>query len=438
MTSIKEKKELAPLSPLPATLSSARVQSQAESHSEPQHQEQGQTSPPEPITVTHTEDTTPQPSSPPPTHCIVPDSSTSTVATVISEDSSMSPPVGSDTSASTDMSPHSVVRGFTIGRVSSAIRSQTHMAPQPTPFLKTSNNANFGGKKKGAQFTLGGSSDEGGESSLETHYMSQQRSSLSDGIKKAGLNRKTASFKDDISTKIIPGPSKAYESEVVFESDSEDDEVDESAIEDDDDEDQWEDSDSDSAPASVHEQQPMFQRVDSRPNLTSRRSLLTSLMHEGDRAAAIQNAASRSTPALRRSRTTSPNGPSLATSPEEDEPLEIRGTQIPLAKLTILTTSNNHQPALSPRTTRRNMLSTELSESLRKHLLWERQQKNVTNNAAAALKRRHTSNDVKNLKHYPGEGKAMASGLPSLRENTQNNSWSVFEHGLQEYHQTGW
>ena len=36
------------------------------------------------------------------------------------------------------------------------------------------------------------------------------------------------------------------------------------------------------------------------------------------------------------------------------------------------------QKALSPRSTRRNMLASELSVSLRQHLLWERQQRNRT------------------------------------------------------------
>ena len=49
----------------------------------------------------------------------------------------------------------------------------------------------------------------------------------------------------------------------------------------------------------------------------------------------------------------------------------------------------------SPRTTRRNMLASELSESLRRNLLWERQQKNLTRNAI--LKRRHTSHDLVQL-----------------------------------------
>ncbi|PTB40385.1 hypothetical protein M441DRAFT_104117, partial [Trichoderma asperellum CBS 433.97] len=64
--------------------------------------------------------------------------------------------------------------------------------------------------------------------------------------------------------------------------------------------------------------------------------------------------------------------------------------------------TNNHvhaQAALSPRTTCRNILATELTESLRRHLLWERQQKSSTANAV--LKRRHISHDVANLKQYP-------------------------------------
>ncbi|KAH7009406.1 uncharacterized protein B0I36DRAFT_342285 [Microdochium trichocladiopsis] len=45
------------------------------------------------------------------------------------------------------------------------------------------------------------------------------------------------------------------------------------------------------------------------------------------------------------------------------------------------------------------MLGAELTVSLRRQLLWERQQK--TSTANAVLKRRHTSHDVANLKQYP-------------------------------------
>jgi hypothetical protein len=38
-----------------------------------------------------------------------------------------------------------------------------------------------------------------------------------------------------------------------------------------------------------------FPRVESRRNLTSRRSLITTILHQNDRAAALQNVASKST-----------------------------------------------------------------------------------------------------------------------------------------------
>ncbi|KAL1624319.1 hypothetical protein SLS56_007858 [Neofusicoccum ribis] len=428
---IKEKKDLEPLAPL-----SIPAPEQAQETEKEQPVEQSK----------------PLPSATKPQ--IVPESSTSTVATAADSElssSRMSPPVvGSDTSTSTDCSSHSVVRGFSPGRVSSSYRSRTNLQQHamPTPIIRPPQHTQptpvHNNKKKGAMFTLGGSSDEDGNSSLETHMqmsqMSNLRSSLSDGLRRpTGGPRKQTSFKDELSSRIPE--HKAYESEEVFESDSEEEEVSESAIEDDD-EDQWEDSDDESGPSSVNEK-VSFQRVDSKPNLTSRRSLLTTLMHEGDRAQALQNAASRSTPALRRSRTSSPNGPSVAASPNTHtlryQPQPEPESQIPRSKPIIMTTSNTHAPpALSPRTTRRNMLTTELTESLRKHLLWERQQKNSTNNAV--LKRRHTSTDVKNLKHYPGEPQPAA--LPTVKENAtkSNNSWTTnyFDTGLQEYHERGW
>ncbi|KAJ9660503.1 hypothetical protein H2201_006925 [Coniosporium apollinis] len=417
--SIKEKKELEPLSPLPIPLAHPVV-----SHPKPSR-----------------EDTTPRPSSPPPPRNI-PQSSTSTVATATDSDASaMTPPVGSDSSTSTDLSSHSVVRGFSLGRVSSSFRSKTHLAPAPTPILKTLDHPSKMGlsKKKGATFTLGGSSDEDGTSSLETHMLKTNRSSLSEGLRRPGLsNGKTTSFND----KVTSIQSESYDSndEALDSDDGEEEEPSESAIEDDDDE-AWEDSESESesGPSSVNEN-GLFQRVESRPNLTSRRSMLTALMHEPDRQKALQNAASRSTPAMRRSRTSSPNGPSLASSPKDDESgLEMCGAAVPRSKPIIMTTSNVHPPALSPRTTRRNMLTTELTESLRKHLLWERQQKNATSNAA--LKRRHTSQDVKNLKQYP-EPVVLHGGPPiTLKDEAakNNNSWNAFfDHGLQEYHEKGW
>lgn len=355
------------------------------------------------------------------------ESSASTVASSESTDSRQ----GHSDSSSTEMSTHSIIRGFQPGGAPSSYRSQTHLAPaQPTPILKTSPSyKQEQPKKKAAMFTLGSSSGEE-ESSLDSH-MQQSMSSLSAALSKP-LGKKLTSFKEDIVSRVQTSP--------VFESDDEEDEdVSESVIEDDEDSSDWEDE-GESGQSSV-EDKSLFRRVDSRPNLASHRSLLTSLMHEPDRAKAMQNAAmsSRSTPALRRSRTTSPNGPSVGSSPQLQPQPEVRqlgvpaGLEMTRAKPIIMTTSNTHNVALSPRTTRRNMLSTELTESLRKNLLWERQHKSSQN--IAALKRRHTSTDVKNLKQYP-EPKPVLDKSKDSNPKTFSNDY--FHAGLQEYHAKGW
>jgi hypothetical protein len=271
-----------------------------------------------------------------------------------------------------------------------------------------------------------------------------KRSSLSDSLWKPNLGKKTTSFKNEVITRTIHDAISSEESEEAIESESEEDESD-NAIEEEDSEDDWEDDNDDSGPSSVTEGN-MFHKVDSRPNLVSRRSLLTTLMHEGDRAQALQNAASRSTPAIRRSRTSTPNGPSTGTSPQEDSGLMMR-PQASRAKPIIMTTSNVHPPALSPRTTRRNMLQTELTQSLRQNLLWERQQKNSTTNAVnkrqhsavsiPAMRRAMTTNDIKGLNVFPQQAMQKAT---TYRDNTKNNNSfnDYFDQGLQEYHQKGW
>ncbi|GAB7362490.1 hypothetical protein MBLNU230_g2811t1 [Neophaeotheca triangularis] len=365
------------------------------------------------------------------------DSSASTIDT--NDTSKDSQTVGSQDSSSTEMSnTHSVVRGFVPGGAPSSYRSQTHLASaQPTPILKTSPTYHPGNmKKKGPMFTIGTSSGEE-ESSLESRYkkgnsVASAKSSLSESIRKqdqASKPKKMASFKLDASE------GRAAQHSAVFESDDEDDEVSESAIDDDDDSSDWEDSDEASGPSSVNEKE-LFHRVDSRPNLTSRKSLLTSMMHEPDRAKALQNAASRSTPALRRSRTSSPNGPSVAASPQPGAAnLQVPEQEPQRSQPIIMTTSNTHptQLSLSPRTTRRNMLSTELTESLRKNLLWERQHKSSGN--LAAMKRRHTSTDVKNLRQHPEPAPPVLSQQGSGAKTYTND---FFNAGLQEYHTKGW
>ena len=383
------------------------------------------TSAPEPATAaaaTQPADLTPRPSSP-----------TTTPTAPVKDSRSETTPtqqVGSDTSAESALSSHSVVRGFSPGNGSSSYRSQSSLAPAPIPTPAVQSKTEQG-RKRSTMFMLGGSSGED-EDSLDEHMKPNggHRSSLSDGLRRPLSNKKQTSFKDEVVTRTIS--EGMNEDEDVFTSDDDEDVVSESAIEDDDSSD-WEDSPGESARSSVDDGQNLFQRVDSKPNLVSRRSLLTNLLHQPQRAAALANAASKSTPAMQRSRTSSPNGPSLATSPEEDEEaLEMRTPGVPHSKPIIMTTSNTHPPALSPRTTRRNMLATELTESLRRHLLWERQQKNTT--ASAVLKRRHTAHDVPNLQEFPGQKSATNS-----KDASKNNSWNhYFDHGLGEYHQKGW
>lgn len=372
------------------------------------------------------ENTTHHPSA---SHATLLESSSSTVNTNDSQESRER--TDSQDSSSTEMSTHSIIRGFTPGGAPSSYRSQTNLAAQPTPILKTSPKYQPAQpRKKGAMFTIGTSSGED-ESSLESHMY---KSSLSESLRNRS-NKKTTSFKDEVAI----GRAAAARHSPVFESDDEDEEVSESAIDDDDDSSDWEDSDDNSGPSSVNERE-MFQRVDSKPNLTSRRSLLTTLMHEPDRAKALANAASRSTPALRRSRNATPNGPSVATSPEPGHHFQLpvaqpqQHDQQTRSKPIIMTTSNTHhaQLALSPRTTRRNMLSTELTESLRKNLLWERQHKSTGN--LAALKRRHTSNDVKNLKQHPEPAPILSHQGGAVKKF--NNDF--FNAGLGEYHARGW
>ena len=327
---------------------------------------------------------------------------------------------GSDTSAEL-LTSHSVVRGFSPGNVSSSFQSRTHLAP--TPILKKPQSSAKPEEHKKGDFFIAGSSGED-ESSFEDKMQHKPiQPTFTTSPIRSTSERKTT-FKDEIDSR--NSNYRSHQDENVFESDDEDDDVSESAIEDEDDSD-WEDSSSESGePAS--EDKGLFQRVPSRPELTSRTSLLTTLIHQPDRAAALAQQAAKSSPALHRSRTSSRNGPSVACSPQEESILSSQ-YKASSSKPIIMTTSNVHPPALSPRTTRRNMLSTELTESLRKHLLWERQQKSTTANAV--LKRRHTAHDMANLKKFP---KPTESGTTS-----KNNSWNdCFDHGLGEYHERGW
>lgn len=372
----------------------------------------------------------------------------------------------SSTSGSSERSTTSVVRGFSPSHISSSYRSIPLLtAPSSLPHTDLTDAPAAKGPqpKKNSMFALGGSSGEDSlseqtcsmeknlqpvqqkrkamfsfgassnedESSLPTQKM-KSHSSLS--VNKSTVKKQT-SFQEEVATRTIK-EDQVFDDD-VFETD---DEVDESAI--DDDSSDWEDSVEDSGNASIDER-TFFQRVDSRPNLTSRRSLITTMLHQNDRKNALAFEASKSTPSLQRSRTSSPNGPSLAASPDSDDaaPLMMKKglksiAEIPRssAQPIIQTTTNTtpHQLALSPRTTRRNMLAAELTVSLRQGLLVERKQKTQTANAV--LKRRHTSHDVANLKQYP-ERSYMGKDDKDSAQNKWNEYYGA---GLGEYHSRGW
>ncbi|OQD74039.1 hypothetical protein PENDEC_c012G07041 [Penicillium decumbens] len=345
----------------------------------------------------------------------------------------------------------SVVRGFSPSIISSSFRSQPRLAAEPSPSRATPQIKPSPLKKKGGMFTLGGSSGDDDESSFEERIDAKIPQAITTGggsLRPTGSNpsssKKVASFSDHVQT-IRNRKSPLVADEDAIETD---DDVSESAIEDDEDSD-WEDSVTESGKSSIDERPEMFQRVDSRPNLVSRRSLLTMMMHQPSK---MQGNAFRSSPALHRSRLTSPNGPSIPASPAEkdDENLTMRGPGVPRSKpITMKSPPPPSAVAHSPRTTRRNMLATELTESLRRHLLWERQQKSATANAF--LKRRHTAHDMKNLQEYP-KGPHRAPGGPSTsgeanagnqardKDLSKNGSWTNYatDYGPWEYHVKGW
>lgn len=348
----------------------------------------------------------------------------------------------------------SVVRGFSPSHISSSYRSQPKLAADTGPAkMPTAKPSPF--KKKGGMFTLGGSSADDDESSFEDRMTMQgpQRSSLSDELGKSVTSnpsaaKKTASFKEQVESHSIK-PIKERHRENYEDAIESEEEVSESAIEEEDSD--WEDSASESGRSSVEDKE-MFQRVDSRPNLVSRPSLLTMMMHQP--AKMQQGNTSRSSPALQRSRLTSPNLRSAHASPPEgeDENLTMRGPDVPRSK-PIIVKPTAQALAHSPRTTRRNMLATELTESLRRHLLWERQQKSATANAF--LKRRHTAHDMANLQEYPapkeqplkGQSQGQVAGIAAAsasRQAKENDggkigSWTNYtDYGPWEYHAKGW
>ncbi|KAL7903964.1 hypothetical protein GGI35DRAFT_464698 [Trichoderma velutinum] len=286
-------------------------------------------------------------------------------------------------------------------------------------------------KKQSARFPLGAScssSDVGQSAETRKSVLaskkpmfqiggsSEEESSLASG---RGPAAKQTSFS-------INNITHHLDDESAIGSDTEGEHIDESAIDDDDDSSDWEDSIDESGKPSVDEK--FFQRVESKVNLTSRPSLITLMLAQNDRAMNLGNQASQSTSALSKSRSLM-NGSSLAASPNDsdDGPLMMKGMRQSTLKPINEIPRSSGQPIAATA-----MLAIELTESLRRHLLWERQQKSSTANAV--LKRRHTSHDVANLKQYP-ERACMKQA-----EDVNVNDWNQYftKEAFNGYHSKGW
>ncbi|EGE07870.1 hypothetical protein TEQG_06848 [Trichophyton equinum CBS 127.97] len=376
------------------------------------------------------------------------------------------PTPSSDTSVSSAELPRpasSVVRGFSPSKISSSFRSHGQLSPA------TSTSKNSVPKQSPPQATK---AQRLHSRVLLRMAIKTHRSSLSDGLNhlaSAQHSRSRTSFIRDTAVTSHPirpiRETSASDEDAIASSDEDDEsEISESAIEDEDEGDSsdgdWEDSVTESGRSSVDDKQ-LFQRVDSRPNLVSRRSLLTMMMHQPQ-----QNFAptfrggpgpnSRSTPAMQHQQQHQQQRGLPPTDGEEEDNdedhsgsesgsvgspgLEMKRSEVPHSRPIVMTSippGGIVARAHSPRTTRRNMLATELTESLRRHLLWERQQKTTAATATAAFKRRHTACDVAGLQEYPGANDSKGQGKED--KESKNSSWNhYFDYGPWEYHVKGW
>ena len=92
-------------------------------------------------------------------------------------------------------------------------------------------------------------------------------------------------------------------------------------------------------------------------------------------------------------------------------------------------------PPMTPRTTRRRMLKTELSESMRRQLLWERQ---VSSNTNPALVARRASQTVRPLTSTSSEGIRDAPTEAQDRDERRRRALARNRSWADDYHFAGW
>ncbi|KAH8900526.1 DUF1752-domain-containing protein, partial [Thozetella sp. PMI_491] len=151
--------------------------------------------------------------------------------------------------------------------------------------------------------------------------------------------------------------------------------INESAVEDDDQESDWEDLEDEPGSIEVSNgfQDPMlFPRVSGNQNTTSRHSLISSMLAHSEKLTSSLTA-SAPRPSFRRISvaTTKPLVGEVGAGITGGDTLDTE-PNFPAQPIEIPTRGASGQRSLSPRTTRRNMLASELTESLRRQLLWER------------------------------------------------------------------
>ncbi|OWY50691.1 DUF1752-like protein [Alternaria alternata] len=237
-------------------------------------------------------------------------------------------------------------------------------------------------------------------------------------------------------------------SEAVTGSDNKESDVNTRTIEEEDSDGSWEDDDNEeSGLLTVFEPLPPFMRVESQTSLALRRSLITIALRQSDHASTLRNATSQLSAAIGESHTHTPNGLSTNSSPHEDSSLMMR-EQASRPKPIAMATSDVHPPAMSPKTARRNMLTSELTGSLEKNLLSERQDKKATTNAVTerqqsavnlpVLRRAVTAGDIKGLDTNGQQAHIEAATF--LDDNTPYSAYNhFFESGNDyEYHPSGW
>ena len=352
----------------------------------------------------------------------------------------------SDTSVSSDglIRTGSIVHGFS--PVASSCRSRNASFNPKSGFPSKLIPKGKSALKSTAVFTLGGSSEDD-ESSFEQRVLSArtppQRSSLSQSLSKhilakgkGQLQPKRTSFRDVVAERRIQEDTENDEGAIASSDEEEEEEAEEeddtdevvgSAIdEDEEDDNDWEDSNSDDGRTSQEPQ--LFRRVGSRPDLVSRRSMLTLALNKSQ----SNLGHAHSQPALFRSRQASPpQGSSMSNSPDDDDAMMMQPSNRP--SIPIPAAKSSRSFAHSPRTTRIKMLSTELTESLRRNLLLERQEKSHTANAANAFLKR--SRNAMSMANLTQTGQATG-GPPPVLDTAKDDHWTVDT--TWEYHTKGW